>query len=341
MSNSDPKRPKAVIFGCAGTELTDEERRFFAAADPLGFILFARNCDHPAQVRALTEALRQSVGRADAPVLIDQEGGRVRRLRPPHWRDVPAPGRFGEVYGRDAAAATEAVRINARLIAAELVDLGIDVNCLPVLDLPIDGAHQAIGDRAFSGDPAIATRLGEAALAGLTDQGVTGVIKHMPGQGRARVDSHHELPVVDAGLDDLAAHDLAPFRALSGHAWGMTGHVLYPAVDADLPATLSPRVIATLIRGAIGFDGLLLTDDLNMSALSGALEDRAAAAVAAGCDIALHCSGVLAEMRRVAAKVPGLSEDGERRCRRNRRPMVQSQAAERQQLTDRLAELLA
>ena len=341
MSNNDAKRPKAVIFGCAGTDLADDEARFFAAADPLGFILFARNCDHPAQVKALTDALRQSVGRDDAPILIDQEGGRVRRLRPPHWRDVPAPARFGHLYGRDAAAAVEAVRINARLIAAELVDLGIDVDCLPVLDLPTDGAHQAIGDRAFSGDPTIAIPLGEAALAGLADYGVTGVIKHMPGQGRARVDSHHDLPVVEAGLDALAAHDLAPFRALSETAWGMTGHVLYPAIDAGLPATLSPRVIETVIRGAIGFDGLLLTDDLNMSALSGALEDRAAAAVAAGCDIALHCSGVLAEMQRVAAKVPALSEDGARRYRRNRRSMVRGDVAERQRSADRLAELLA
>ena len=299
--------PLAAIFGCAGPQLEAAERDFFARADPTGFILFARNVESPAQLRTLVAALRHSVGREDAPVLVDQEGGRVQRLKPPQWRAAPAPGRFGELAAKDPADAAEAVRLNARLIAGELVAVGIDTVGAPSLDLRLPGAHQVIGDRAFSGDPEIVAALGRAACEGFLSAGVTPVIKHLPGHGRSQVDSHLSLPVVDVPLAELEATDFRPFRVLADMPLGMTGHLLIPAIDAERPATISSRVIAEVIRGFIGFQGVLISDDLSMEALSGTVQSRAAAAIAAGCDLALHCNGKMEEMAAIAEALPAIS----------------------------------
>ena len=305
--------PRAVILGCEGPELTSWEAGFFAAADPLGFILFARNCETPDQVASLVAALRQTVGRSDAPVLIDQEGGRVQRLKPPHWRAAPPPGRFGDLARSNRSRGLEAVRLNARCLAAELAPLGITVDCLPLLDLRLPGAHDIIGDRSFGADPELVAALGRACCEGLLAGGIMPVVKHMPGHGRAGVDSHAELPRVDAPLPELQAGDFAPFRALADMPWAMTAHVVYTAVDGRRPATTSPRVIDEVIRGWIGFDGVLVSDDLSMQALDGDLGARAAAALAAGCDLALHCNGVAAEMEAVAAAAGPLGGDALRR----------------------------
>lgn len=288
--------------------MTPAERRLFATADPLGFILFARNCESPGQLTALVRDLRASVERADAPVLIDQEGGRVQRLRPPHWRDAPAAARFGALNDADEAAALQATSLNARLIAAELSDLGIDVDCAPVVDVPQAGADPIIGDRAFASEPACVAQLGRAACAGFLAGGVLPVVKHIPGHGRATADSHLRLPVVDTERAVLAATDWVPFAALSDMPWAMTAHVVFTAIDAGAPATLSARVVGEVIRGAIGFAGVLVSDDIGMQALKGPMHTRARAALAAGCDVALHCSGVLHEMAAVASVCPRLTE---------------------------------
>jgi beta-N-acetylhexosaminidase len=293
---------RAVIFGCAGPTLSAAERDFFRDADPLGFILFARNIVDPAQVRSLVAALREAVGR-DAPVLIDQEGGRVQRLRPPHWRAAPAAARLAALPD---PAAERAVWINARLIAAELADLGIDVDCAPVLDVPVPGAHGIIGDRAYGADPARVARLGAAAVAGLLAGGVLPVIKHLPGHGRAQLDSHEACPVVTDAAATLEA-DLAPFAALADAPFAMTAHVVYTAWDAVRVATTSTKVIAEVIRGRIGFDGALMSDDLSMKALGGSFGDRARAAQEAGCDLVLHCNGDPAEMTEIAAATAPLA----------------------------------
>ena len=308
--------PRAVIFGCAGPELTDRERRFFAETEPLGFILFQRNCTDPAQVRRLVDQLRESIGRADAPVLIDQEGGRVLRLKPPHWRAAPAQGRFADLAGRDPDSAREAAYLNARLLAAELAELGITVDCAPVLDLRLPGAHEIIGDRALGSEPDQVTELGLAVAQGLLDGGVLPVVKHIPGHGRATVDSHHELPVVEAPRDVLEHTDFEPFRRLSSQPWAMTAHVVYEAIDPDWPASLSPQVIDEVIRGWIGFEGFLVSDDVTMKALKGDVGALSLAAVEAGCDAILHCNGDLHEMERVARATPRLSEAGLRRLAR-------------------------
>lgn len=300
--------PLAVIFGLTGTELRDDERSFFRSANPLGFNLFKRNCDTPDQVRALVDELRACIGRSDAPVLIDQEGGRVARLKPPHWRQLQASAAFGEMARRDQAAAEEAVAINYRLIAAELFDLGITVNAAPVLDLRRPETTDAIGDRAFSGDPATVAALGLAACGGLMAGGVTPIMKHMPGHGRATTDSHLELPRVDADRQTLMRTDFLPFTALAGMPWGMTAHILYPALDPELPATLSPTVIETVIRGELGFTGFLVSDDICMEALEGDFGSRTARALAAGCDLVLHGDGVMAAMEQVAAGARPLDE---------------------------------
>lgn len=294
------KVPRAVIFGCAGLRLTEAERRFFADTDPLGFILFARNIESPEQVHALVRDLRKTVSRADAPVLIDQEGGRVQRLRPPHWRDAPPASHFAQIAQTDEKRACAAAKLNARLIAQELQALGITVNCAPVLDVPVAGAHDIIGDRAYGDDPKRIAALGRAVAEGFLAGGVLPIIKHIPGHGRAMADSHLALPVVDASLADLTQSDFAAFRLLSDMPWAMTAHVVYTAIDPTLPATLSPKVITDIIRGQIGFDGVLISDDLSMKALGGAYQDRARAALAAGCDVVLHCNGDMAEMQAVA-----------------------------------------
>jgi beta-N-acetylhexosaminidase len=289
----------AAIIGLSGLALTEDERGFIRAADPAGFILFGRNVAGKVQLRALTDDLREASGRADLPILIDQEGGRVARLPQPSWPAFPAAWRFAELYEKAPISAIEAARANGEALALTLADAGINVDCAPVLDLRHEGAHDVIGDRAFGAEPMRVAALGRALLDGLAAGGVAGVIKHIPGHGRARADSHKELPVVEASEEELAA-DLAPFQALHDAPMAMTAHLLYPAWDAGSPATLSPTIIAEIIRARIGFDGLLMSDDLGMEALTGSLAERAAAAIAAGCDVALHCSGVLAESEKVA-----------------------------------------
>jgi beta-N-acetylhexosaminidase len=332
--------PRAVIFGIAGASLQPAERRFFAEADPLGFILFARNCVEPEQITALVAELRQCVGRAGAFVLIDQEGGRVQRLKPPRWRAAPPADAFGRLCERDEAAAVEAAWLNARLLAAELEPLGIDVDCAPVLDIRRPEGHAIIGDRAFGALPETVALLGRATCAGLLAGGVLPVIKHLPGHGRATLDSHEALPVVDAPADELRRIDLAPFAALADMPLAMTAHVVYAAFDPAAPATTSSRVIAQTIRGVIGFDGLLMSDDLCMRALSGVPADRARAALAAGCDVVLHCNGDLAEMRAVAEACPTLSGDARRRSERASAMRTPPQPFDRERAVERLASLL-
>lgn len=307
MTDSDTPLPMAAIFGCAGTELGIEERYFFETADPLGFILFARNIDNPDQVRKLVRALRAAVGRDDAPVLIDQEGGRVQRLGPPNWRARPAQNLFARIAADDRALAREAASLNAHLMATELAALGIDVDCLPVLDVPSDDAHDVIGDRAFGSDPALIAELGEAVIAGLMAGGVMPVAKHLPGHGRAKQDSHLELPHVTCDAETLRNTDFLPFRHLYYAPWGMTAHIVYEAFDAENPATLSETVIQEVIRGEIGFSGFLISDDINMKALSGSEAENAVRALDAGCDAILHCNGELDDMIKVADSLPELS----------------------------------
>ena len=316
----------ALILGLSGPEIGAEEAAFFQRADPLGFILFARNVQSPQQLRALTGRLRDLLGREDAPILIDQEGGRVQRLKPPHWRQAPPAAVFGALALRDLPAARRAVYLNHRLLASELIGLGIDVDCAPVVDLRHHGAHEVIGDRAFGADPLLVADLALSACRGLADGGVQPIVKHVPGHGRAQVDSHLALPVCPAGLGQLAGSDFLPFRLLRDQGWAMTAHVVYPALDALRPATTSAAVIAGTIRGEIGFDGLLLSDDLSMRALSGSLGDRAAAALEAGCDLALHCNGDLGEMREVAAAAGPLSPAAADRLDRSRRCLGPRQA---------------
>lgn len=301
--------PLAIVFGCAGSRLSDAERRFFATARPVGLILFARNCRAPNQVRALIADFRETVGRAEAPVLIDQEGGRVQRLRPPHWRVDPPAASFGALAARDLKAGERAAGLLARAVAGDLAALGITVNAAPVLDLQIAGQNRAVvGDRAFAADPDLVARLGAALCAGFLAGGVLPVLKHAPGHGRATVDSHEALPVVDVHPEQLEATDFVPFRALAVMPLAMTAHILYTRIDPDRPATLSPVVIREVIRGRLGFQGLLMSDDLCMGALGGRARDRVRQALEAGCDIALHCNGRLAEMQDAAAGARPMSE---------------------------------
>ena len=289
-----------AILGLAGTALSDDERAFLRAVDPAGIILFGRNCRDRAQLRALTDELRALSGRDTFPILIDQEGGRVARLQPPEWPAFPAQRRFAELYEKAPISAIEAARVNAQAIALVLAEAGINVDCLPLLDLPQPGAHDIIGDRALGGEPLRVAALGRAVLDGLEAGGCVGVVKHIPGHGRAPADSHRELPVVEASADELEV-DLAPFRALRDAPIAMVAHLLYPAWDDQRPASISPTIIAELIREEIGFDGLLISDDLAMGALTGTAGERAAATAAAGCDLALYCSGDLADNEAVAA----------------------------------------
>jgi beta-N-acetylhexosaminidase len=296
--------PRPIVLGCSGKRLTAFERDFFAATDPVGFILFRRNCGSPEQVRDLVGSLRGCVGRDDAPVLIDQEGGRVARLRPPHWRCYPSAAQIAALPDPWAEAAA---RLGARLIADDLARLGITVDCLPVLDLPTSGADPVIGDRAYGSDPERVTRLAGAVCAGLLEGAVLPVLKHLPGHGRARVDSHYACPSVETSSEELAHTDFAPFRALAAMPWAMTAHIVYTAVDPSAPATLSARVIGEIIRDEIGFDGVLVSDDLSMRALGGRLGERTRGALAAGCDLALHCNEDPGEMEEVVAAARPLS----------------------------------
>lgn len=303
----EANHPAAVVFGCAGPVLSEAERALFRAADPLGFILFRRNCETPEQVRRLVDALRDAVGR-EAPVLIDQEGGRVTRLKAPTWIEPPAAGRIGALHARYPQSALAAAWRHGRLLAALQAPLGIDVDCAPVADVPVPGAHDVIGDRAFGGDPATVAALARAQAQGLLAGGVLPVVKHLPGHGRAMADSHKELPRVDAGRAALEAQDFKPFRELRDLPLGMVAHVVLTAVDPDRPASTSPTVIGEVIRGWMGFDGLLFSDDIGMQALSGTPAERTLAVLKGGCDVALHCSGRLTEMESVAIVAPRMTE---------------------------------
>ena len=298
---------RAFIAGCLGPTLSPEERAFFRGARPWGFILFRRNTQDPDQVAALTNQLREAVG-WHAPVLIDQEGGRVQRMTAPNWPVYSPAARFLAIG--DPLLRREAVRLSARLMAHDLGAVGIDVDCLPVLDVPVAGSHDVIGDRAYAHEPDEVARLGRAAAEGLLAGGVLPVVKHMPGHGRARADSHHALPVVDAPLEALRAHDFRPFRHLADMPLAMTAHVVFTALDAENPATVSRRVVQEVMRGELGFDGLIMTDDISMKALSGSFAEKARAAIAAGVDVVLHCHGIMDEMVAIADAVPEM--DGER-----------------------------
>ncbi len=298
---------KPVIFGLSGPVLTAAEGRFFAACDPAGYILFKRNIVDRAQVRILTEDLRALHSRASLPILIDQEGGRVARMGPPIWPAFPAAALFESLYGRAPISALEAVRVNARAIGLTLAEVGINVNIAPVLDVRRPETHAAIGERSFGSDPIWVASFGAAMLDGLRQAGVVGVVKHMPGQGRATVDTHHHLPVVDASDAELA-DDLIPFDRLHDAPMALTGHVMFTAWDAANPATMSATIIRDVIRGRIGFDGLLMSDDLDMAALSGDIASRAVACLAAGCDVALHCSGIMEDMVAIADNIPDMTD---------------------------------
>jgi beta-N-acetylhexosaminidase len=296
---------RSFIAGCEGTALSEAERGFFAEARPCGLILFARNCQSPEQLRDLTADFRRTVG-SDALVFIDQEGGRVQRLEPPQWRRMPPARAYGNWYETEPDAAIAAAFAGARLIAAELRDCGIDVDCAPVLDIPQKDAHEIIGDRAYGTDPEIVAALGRAFAEGCLAGGVLPVIKHIPGHGRARADSHLELPVIEAEAHELETLDFRPFTALKDMPLAMTAHVVLTAFDARRPASVSPIIVDQVIRGLIGYDGLLMSDDLSMAALGGTFAERANDVICAGCDIALHCNGDLSEMQEVAAAVPEL-----------------------------------
>ena len=301
-----------AIFGLSGPVLTADEMAFFAEAKPAGYILFKRNCVDRAQVRALTDALRDLEGRADVAILIDQEGGRVARMQPPEWPAFPAGAAFDALYDVAPISALEAARANAQALGLMLAEVGITVDCLPLLDVRTPETHPAIGDRALGSDPMRVASLGRAVIDGLRAGGVVGVVKHMPGQGRAKVDSHYDLPVVDAD-DATLEQDLQPFRQLRDAPMGMTGHIMFPAWDTELCSTLSPVIVRDIIRGRIGFDGLLMSDDLDMQALKGDVPSRAAGAVAAGCDIALNCWGRMDEMVGIANILPAMTEGGHER----------------------------
>ncbi len=298
--------PRAFICGCSSTVLTADEEAFIRDAEPWGLILFKRNVLDRDQMRALTDRFREIAGRADAAVLIDQEGGRVQRMAANHWRAYPSAARLAAVSA-DPVEQIKVVRLATRLIAHDLAEVGVNVDCLPVLDLPVAGSHAIIGDRAYGEDPETVARLGRAAAEGLMSGGVLPVFKHVPGHGRARSDSHLELPTVESSREELERTDFAPFKANADLPIAMTAHVVFKAIDPERPATLSPVVIEEIVRGHIGFDGLLMSDDLSMKALSGSFRDRARALFAAGVDLALHCNGDLSEAGEVAAETPVLA----------------------------------
>ncbi len=298
--------PRAFITGLAGTTISPDERSFVRSAEPWGLILFKRNVADPAQVRALTDEFRALCGR-DTPVLVDQEGGRVQRLGPPHWPAYPAGAVYARAYERDPSFGLRVAKLGARLIAADLAAVGITVDCLPLADVPVAGADRVIGDRAYGDTPGQVSAVAAAVAAGLMSGGVLPVLKHLPGHGRATADSHERLPVVDADRATLEATDFAAFKPLGGLPLGMTAHVVFTAIDPGLPATTSPVMIYEVIRSFIGFTGALMSDDVSMGALSGSLAERTRQSLGAGCDLVLHCNGVLAEMEAVASQCPELA----------------------------------
>ncbi|HET7316002.1 MAG TPA: beta-N-acetylhexosaminidase [Sphingomicrobium sp.] len=305
---------QAAIYGLSGPVLTDDERDFFSDCDPVGYILFKRNCIDPEQLRALTDSLRELSGRDDVPIVIDQEGGRVARMKPPEWPAFPSAWQFASLYDKAPSSAIEAARANARALALLLRQAGVNVDALPLLDVRQPDADQIIGDRALGANAMQVAALGRAVLDGLASAGVVGIAKHMPGHGRALVDSHKALPVVEATDAELET-DIEPFRTLNWAPMGMVAHVVYTAWDAERPASQSPTVIRDIIRGRIGFDGFLMSDDSNMNALTGGQGERAAACVAAGCDVALPCNGVLSDNMDVANHIGTISSEGAERLR--------------------------
>lgn len=332
------KIPKAVIFGLKGTSLTKEEVVFFKKHNPLGFILFKRNCDSPKQIKKLCADLRKLLKRKYVPILIDQEGGRVARLRPPHFRSSPPCGIFADVAKKNVKAAEEAVYINTRIIAAELASLGINVDCAPVLDLRIKGAHDIIGDRAFGSEPNQVAKLAEKMCEGLIDGGVMPIIKHIPGHGRAKADSHEELPVVSENIAKLKKTDFLAFKKLNKAPWAMTAHIKYTKIDSAEPATLSKKVIA-YIRKEIGFKGVLLTDDLSMKALSRSFKERTIKSLEAGCDVVLHCNGEIKEMKEIAENCKTLSKDSVKRLERAKKLLKKPSKVDVKKLEKKLAKL--
>ncbi len=300
-------QPRAFITGISGTELNGEERAFIESERPWGFILFKRNVDTPNQVALLVQDLKRLAGRSEVPILIDQEGGRVQRLGLPHWPLYPPGALFGTLYDADPECGLKAAHLSARLIAADLSDLGITVDCLPLADVPVAGADAIIGDRAYGAEPEKVAKIARAVAEGLAEGGILPVLKHIPGHGRATADSHLRLPEVKASVSDLKRTDFAAFRPLAHLPMAMTAHVVFSAIDPVHPATTSATIIREVIRGVIGFQGLLMSDDVSMNALSGSIAERTRAILAAGCDIVLHCNGKLNEMQEVAAETPELS----------------------------------
>lgn len=304
-----------AIFGCSGPKLTADERAFFREADPAGYIVFGRNCETPEQLRALTDDLRSIHGRERLLISIDQEGGRVARLRPPHWAAYPAGEAFDKLYEIAPASAIEAARAGAKAMALELSAMGITVDYHPTLDLRQPGAHDVIGDRSLGSNPMQVAAIGRAILDGLAEGGVTGCIKHMPGHGRSMVDTHKEMPTVHESAEELEA-DLTPFRKLNSALIGMTGHLKFPVWDEEWPATLSEPIIRDIIRGKIGFQGLLLTDDIDMEALDDTVSERSRRAIAAGCDIVLNCWAKMDDMEGICNAIPAISEGASARLER-------------------------
>jgi len=304
---------RAFITGLAGLSISPVERAFFREAQPWGLIIFKRNVSTPSQVTGLADSFRETVG-WEAPILVDQEGGRVQRLQPPYWAAYPPGRRYSELYDREPASGVAAARLAGHLIAADLRPLGIDVDCLPLADVPVETADPVIGDRAYGKEPGKVAAIARAIADGLQAGGVLPVLKHLPGHGRATADSHHKLPVVDADRATLEATDFAAFRPLAGLPLGMTAHVVFSAIDPVAPATTSVTIVRQVIRGFIGFQGLLMSDDVSMKALSGSIAERSRAALAAGCDIVLHCNGDIREMTAVAGEAPALSGDAAKRA---------------------------
>ena len=310
LNHDHAHRPLPVILGCSGLELTTQEFDFFLEHQPLGFILFARNIADPVQLSNLVKQILATQKRSFVPILIDQEGGtRVVRLRPPHWPSYPSQGQIGVLAQNDPAGAKQASYLLTRLMADDLQKLGITVDCSPVLDLAIADAHGIIGDRSFGDDPEVISTLGRAACQGFWDGSVIPIVKHIPGHGRAKVDSHEDLPIVETDLATLEATDFKPFKNLSDQAWAMTAHIIYQAIDPAFPATTSRIMIHDWIRGKLGFKGIIISDDLNMKALQGTLSEKTKNVLEAGCDLALHCSGIMAEMQDVVSVLEPMSDD--------------------------------
>ncbi len=331
---------KAFITGCAGTELSSEERAYFAHHRPCGFILFQRNCENPEQLKALIDSVREAVQDEKLLVLVDQEGGKVSRLKPPHWTDFPPGMALGNIYRDKKEEGLEIVRQISQWLGSELYPLGINVNCVPVLDIPVAGAHDIIGNRAYGDNANDIIEVAKAVIAGHRDAGLLPVIKHIPGHGRAGSDSHEELPVIETDLEVLRATDFIPFKALNGELLGMTGHLLLPQLDKEDPVSTSAKIISGIIRQEIGFDGLLMSDDLGMEALDGNMSERTSDVLAAGCDVALHCNGHFDEMEDVAAASPVLEGAALERLNRAKDALCRPKSFDKEQISAWLDEHL-